>query len=190
VNELGALEWGEDRFAVWGGQFAPQHWRDFLATWVWPVAETRWGVWEYVSEFEMNDGGLPAADRMGTLERAELFGESGHVNTRRDRERVYWHFVGDKEITVPQAEEYCGTEYWARHNGDMFRRTEKKVLLWGERVGETDRWHDDRVAWAKLIYPSVKSERAQATYYEFTRGGQVAFVWLTGFAGYEEANNG
>lgn len=80
------------------------------------------------------------------------------------------------------------------------------MLLWGERIKASDNWtndwFDDRVAWAELKYPHIappkngtaenhsavaerESQRVQANYWQFTRAGQVAFVWLTGLTEYQ-----
>lgn len=201
MSELSALNQGKDEFAVWGGKFKPEQWHDFLFHWHWPE-DKRWGVWEFVSTFQINKGELPDLQHIPLLERAELFGESGHLSTRRDGEWIYWHFVGEPASKVPDGYNNAENNYWTTHPDEKFRLSDKKrtMLLWGERVENTSRWHDDRVAWAKLEYPHVanpaaakkKEQRAQASYKHFTRGGQVAFVWLTGLTEYysEEVNHG
>lgn len=215
MSELGKLEWGKDKLSVWGGKLKPSEWLVFLREWTWPD-EKRWRILEFVSEFkiEADDGSKSfAQESIPLLERAEFFGESGHLSTRRDGETVYWHFVGRRDIKVPEGHNDEKNSYWTDHPEDKFRRTEKHMLLWGERVKDgnewTDDWFDDRVGWAELKYPHVdkpnnddaenqpavakeKKQRVQANYWQFTRAGQVAFVWLTGLTEYQpqEEQNG
>lgn len=194
MNKLGELKWGKDNLAVWGGTLVREDWRVFLTQWDWQNDPMRWGVWEYVSEFEINDGQIPEEAKFPILERAELFGPSGHLRTRRDGETIYWNFVGETKIEIPDAYKKPEANYWTTHPDEKFRRNdeEKYMLLWGERVAGEDRWHDDRVAWAsqRLKYPGIPqpkakkkkdkmNQRAQASYWQFTRAGQVAFVWVT-----------
>ncbi len=168
------------RFAAQGGRFALAQWMDFLRAWRWPDGEARWAAWEFIDGFILNTGELPAADRMGLLERVELFGASGHVSARRDEETVHWHFVGDPSVSAPG--QYAGPGYDVTHPGDTFNRVPLDALLWGERKDGLDRWHEDRVARAILKYPDVTARRARARGWQFTTGGQVAFVWLTGLS--------
>lgn len=205
----------KDNLAVWGGQFVASRWPQFLDQWQkqWPVGETRWGMWEFVSGFQINEGAPPAAEQFPLLERAELFGKSGHLSCRRDESLIYWHFVGCKTIEVPS--DYGNQSYWKEdeHGSEEFFKREHHMLLWGERVKDgdewTDSWFDDRVGWAELKYPHVdkpksdnvenqpaaakkQNQRVQANCWQFTRAGQVAFVWLTGLSEYQpqEEQNG
>lgn len=207
-NTLGELKWGKENLSVWGGKLKPHEWLAFLSAWAWPQGETRWRILEFVSDFKIDDG-APQLDEndIPLLERAELFGKSGHLSTRRDGDWVYWHFVGETTITVPKANEHTES-YWEKHEEDKFRRSEKekRMLLWGERIKASDNWtndwFDDRVAWAELKYPHIappkngtaenhsavaerESQRVQANYWQFTRAGQVAFVLLTGLTEYQ-----
>jgi len=205
----------KDTLAVWGGQFEATQWAEFLNQWQkqWPVAEKRWGMWEFVSDFQINEGEPPQAEQFPLLERAELFGKSGHLSCRREENLIYWHFVGCKKLTIPSG--YGNRNYWDEdeHASEEFFQLGRSMLLWGERVREavketdkevykwTDSWFDDRVGWAELKYPHVlpppnddaerqfaaaeqKKQRVQANYCQFTRAGQVAFVWLTSLEEY------
>lgn len=205
----------KDNLAIWGDQFEASQWPEFLGKWQtqWPVGEQRWGMWEFVSDFQINEGAPPANEQFPLLERAELFGKSGHLSCRRDESLIYWHFVGEKGFEIPSG--YGGQNYWEKdgHAGEEFSKREHHMLLWGERVKNgnewTDSWFDDRVGWAELKYPHVdkpnnddaenqpavakeKKQRVQANYWQFTRAGQVAFVWLTGLSEYQpqEEQNG
>lgn len=202
MSELGKLEWDKHKFAVWGGKLNPNEWLAFLKAWEWKD-DKRWRILEYVSDFVIDEGETAITpERMPLLERAEFFGESGHLSTRRDGETVYWHFVGQSDVKVPDGYDDEKNSYWTDHPEDKFRCSEKHMLLWGERIKDGDKWtndwFDDRVGWAELKYPLVdappmaqeQKQRVRATYRQFTRAGQVAFVWLTGLEEYKEANNG
>jgi hypothetical protein len=192
MSELGKLEWGQDKFAVWGGKLNANEWYAFLSAWQWKD-QKRWRILEFVSDFKIDDGTTPIVkEHIPLLERAEFFGESGHLSTRRDGETIYWHFVGEPDFKVPNGYDDKKNSYWTDHPEDKFRRSEKEkhMLLWGERIDEGgNSWFDDRVAWAKLEYPHIKSkqkkQRVQANYWQFTRAGQTAFVWLTGLTEYQ-----
>ena len=176
MNDEGRSLWGKEQFQVWGGQFQPAHWLDFLNSWQWPDAGC-WGIWEYVSSFEINSGALPPVERTGSLERVELFGENGHLCARRDNGCVFWHWVGQTDQPEPVG--FKPQTYWKDHPQETFSRWgPKSALLWGEKKGEF--WHDDRIGWAKLKYPRMNASRVRVRYWEFTRAGQVAFVWFTG----------
>jgi len=218
MAQLGKLDKCQEDFSVWGGKLKPEQWHAFLSAWQWPDDKKRWRILEFVSDFKIEDGAKPLAKEcIPLLERAELFGESGHLSTRRDGETIHWHFVGKTTIVVPEGYDEAKNNYWTTHADEKFRRSEKEnhtekenhMLLWGERVANTARWHDDRVAWAELEYPLVslptavkpenhlavseqKKQRVQANYWQFTRAGQVAFVWLTGLTEYQakETSNG
>ncbi len=179
MNERSSSLWGEDKFQVWGGEFTPPEWGAFLRSWQWPQ-EARWGLWEYVSGFEINSGEPPSPNRLSSLERAELFGESGHLSARRDGDRVLWHFIGDSHR--PALAGFGAESYWKTYPGETFhRRGLKSALLWGKKEKDGKYWQDDRVGWARLRYPQVSSARVRVRYWQFTRNGQVAFVWFTGF---------
>ncbi|MCL4709307.1 hypothetical protein KJ068_29475 [bacterium] len=207
MSELGKLEWDKHKFAVWGGKLNPNEWLAFLDAWKWKD-DKRWRILEFVSDFKIDDGAMPLEEKdIPLLERVELFGKSGHLSSRRDGEWVYWHFVGETTIIVPQGYEHTES-YWEKHSEDKFRRAEKeqRMLLWGERIKAGDdwmnEWFDDRVAWAELKYPHIappqngttenhsdvaeqESQRVQANYWQFTCAGQVAFVWLTGLTEFQ-----
>lgn len=175
--------WGEKQFEVLGGRFAPDQWETFLKSWQWPD-ERRWGIWEYVSDFLLNDGEIPATPALPALERIELFGESGHLSARRDGTWVLWHFVGQRSEALPTS--FAAESYWQTHPGEMFRQEQKTALLWGEQK-EQDTWREDRVGWATLRYTGVDSNRVQVKYWQFTRAGQVAFVWIKGLQPVKES---
>lgn len=177
-------EWGKDQFEVLGGRFTPDQWETFLKAWHWPAAK-RWGVWESVSDFWINSGELPPPEKLNALERVELFGESGHLSARRDGETVLWHFTGRFGLLV-SPERFDAESYWKKHPVETFARHEMKTaMLWGRK--EEDAWRDDRVGWARLIYPGANAPHVQLTYWQFTRAGQVAFIWITGLQDVEEA---
>lgn len=212
MKELGKLDQGKERFSVWGGRLEASQWADFLNQWKWPNEE-RWRILEFVSDFKIEDDKPQtiAEKDIPLLERAEFFGESGHLSTRRDGETIYWHFVGKAGFNVPPGYNDEKNDYWTTHAEEKFRCGSKSMLLWGERIKQgdkwTDSWFDDRVGWAELNYPHVESpkngaadkqptaveqqkQRVQANYWQFTRAGQVAFVWITGLEEYKETNNG
>mgnify|MGYP001038365855 FL=1 len=176
--------WGKEHFEVLGGQITPDHCQAFLKAWQWPE-EKRWGVWEFVSDFEMNSGALPPPEKFAALERVDLFGRSGHLSARRDGGIVLWHFVGEVGL-LGTPEQYQAESYWKAHPEDTFTRQElKSAMLWGRKEGAV--WQDDRVGWAKLVYPGASAPHVLLKYWQFTHAGQVAFVWMTGLQDAEEA---
>lgn len=183
MNDTSNQHWGQGKFEVLGGTFTPNQWEAFFKAWQWPI-EKRWGIWEYLSEMEINTGELPQAIRLNALERVELFGESGHISARRDGDIVYWHYIGDSRKVQPITG-FGAESYWKTHLDETFiRQPLKSALLWGEKAGNF--WHDDRVGWARLSYPGIDTKRAKVNYWQFSRAGQVAFVWITGLQNAEE----
>lgn len=176
--------WGKEQFEVLGGRFLPGRWEAFLQAWQWPD-EKRWGTWEFVSDFWINSGELPPIDKLSVLERVDLFGKSGHLSARRDGDVILWHFTGNYGLES-LTEDFEAESYWILHQSETFDRKElKSAILWGRKEG--DAWRDDRVGWARLVYPGVSSPHAQLTYWQFTHAGQVAFIWFTGLQDVEEA---
>lgn len=183
MNDQEYAVFGKGQLDVTGGKFSAANWSDFLTSWKWPT-EKCWGIWEYVSSLDINQGELPVPDQYPALERVDIFGESGYLSARRDGDNVHWHFIGLPGTAIEDGR-FGAESYWKNHPSNKFRRyAPKTALLWGEKRG--DRWYDERVGWANLSYHGVDTQRAMIKYWEFVSAGQVVFVWLTGLDNVKE----
>jgi len=169
------------QLTIHGGRLIEKQLGAFLTGLVWPQAGTWWAIVESVGAVEMTHGTgpWPASIDPGDLERLELFGKAGHFSIRRDENIVRWHFIGESGPAWPIG--YDVEDYWRDHDAaGMWYRT-RSLLLWGEQVGSTGVWYDDRVAWADLRYPGMSGveasgQRAALTCREYSRAGRIEFV--------------
>ena len=165
-----------NRPTILGGQFAVDRLGDFLAAW-----RGRWGtmdqrIWEHISFIEFAD--KPKEPQY--LQRAEIFGEGGHLSLRRDGSRWLWHYVGDP-VPLPlegfAKREEC-ENFWTDDRQIELRRYDEQVILWGKRDREKGHtiWWEDRVAAANLDYPNQKGERVYLDFWRYTQDEQTVFV--------------
>lgn len=192
----------QGELAIWGGKFKADKLAAFLDAWDWTSLDMPWHIWEWVSDiiFEHQSGPPALLDedfrRPQWLERARFFGPGGDLELRRDGDCFLWRFVGRPETTKP-----CGffdpeADYWTHdgHAGRQLHVCRRKALLWGQELaGHPGRWHDDRVARARLTYPAASGQstkgRAQLRYNEYLYGDDVEAVWWQGIESWE-VNNG
>lgn len=161
----------EERPTILGGEFPAERLNDFLS-----VCRARWDampyrIWEHISLIEFAD----APKQPEFLQRAEIFGEGGHLSLRRDGNRWLWHYVG--ETVALSLDEFGGVDFWKTNPRCQLRRYAESVILWGERKDNQDRWHEDRVAAANLAYPLSTNGRVYLYFWRYTENGQTAFVW-------------
>ncbi|HBY97453.1 MAG TPA: hypothetical protein DEP84_26525 [Chloroflexi bacterium] len=183
---------GAGELTILGGQFTPEQLVSFLE--VWSVAELPYRIWEHVSRIEWRRTGDPTfkaqPDNLDYLQRADLFGDGGHLSLRRDGDCWFWHFVGPAGQQKPKGFEK-ETETFTQFPQGGFRCYEERVLLWGEhkerpKTSEADgsegpaRWWDDRVAAANLRYPIDPTARVCLRFWRLSEGGTTAFVWYRG----------
>ncbi len=145
----------------------------------WELTHMPYRIWEYVSEISFAQDTLPTNETL--LEHGRLFGEGGDLTLRRDGAEFRWHFVGEPEMKPPEG--YGDNNFWAveANKGVIFHKWCNEAMLWGEYKKELGRWHDNRVARAKLTYPisnGREGERVMINYYTFSQAGQVQFVWF------------
>lgn len=158
-----------DRPTVLGGEFAADRLDEFLNVWreYWNTMPYR--IWEHISRIEFAD--RPAQPEF--LQRAEIFGEGGHLSLRRDGNRWLWHYIG----TSVSITDFGVEDFWQKHPACHLRRYPESVMLWGERKDNQPRWFDDRVAAANLAYPLKTTGRVYLHFWRYTEQGQTAFVW-------------
>ena len=178
----------ENRPIILGGRFEHSRLPAFLDEWCGQWGKMPWRIWEYVSSIGFAD----KPENTQWLQRAEIFGENGHLSLRRDGERWLWHFIGAKEPTLPG--EFKPASFWDSHVNELHRYTES-VILWGEEVlkDKNDpktgigRWQDDRVAAALLEYPQMKgASRVYLHYWRYSQAGETQFVWYRGLGNKQE----
>jgi hypothetical protein len=180
VEEVGKPCCGPEALALWGGTCAEDALTDFLNGW--PLGRMPYRIWESTDRIAFEE---QPPTNVALLERGRLFGAGGDLELRRDGGTFHWRFVGAPEVRPPQGYDTDDANFWAQHPGVAFHCYEETALLWGKRQG--DRWHDDRVAAARLDYPAPDdAERAQVLYKVYSRAGRVEFVWLIGLNVWKE----
>lgn len=166
----------ESQPVILGGRFAHSRLSAFLDEWRGQWEKMPWRIWEYVSCI----GFVEKAENSEWLQRADIFGEGGHLSLRRDGERWLWHFIGAASPALP--EEFAGTKY----PDTALHRYAESVILWGQEAEDTDGagtgiWRDDRVAAARLEYPQMKgTSRVYLHYWRYSQAGETQFVWYRG----------
>jgi hypothetical protein len=175
---------GPNRLTILGGQFKPERRTAFLAAWQGRWEAMPWRIWEHISEIGFADG----PKDLDLLQRGEVFGGGGHLSLRRDRNRWYWRYIGPADQPMPEGFEEapeCEDFWTADPNKDVVLRCyEERVLLWGEQVLDankqpTGHWWEDRVAAARLDYPTQLKgrDRVHLVFWRFTEAGRTVFVW-------------
>lgn len=177
-----------DRPTVLGGQFAPQRLDAFLAAWRERWATMPWQIWEHISHIEFSD----KRQELEHLQRAEIFGEGGHLSLRRDANRWLWHYIGPTGQPSPEGfeqESEC-ENFWTTNPTASLRRYSDRTILWGERKTGHDFWWEDRVAAANLIYPEQGEGRVYLDFWRYTQDGQTVFVWYRRLSTVASVNGG
>jgi len=178
---------GRDALSIWGGTCAADALTDFLTGW--DLKRMPYRIWESTDRIEF--GKNEQAPNVALLERGRLFGLGGDLDLRRAGEVFRWRFVGDPDVRPPEGYDAEENNFWKQHPDPdaAFHCYDESALLWGERKG--NRWHDDRVAAAKLDYPAPDdAERVQVEYKVYSRAGQVEFVWFTELGEWKEESDG
>jgi len=159
-----------ERPTILGGEFPDNHLYCFLDAWQLSLQNGMpYRIWEHISYIEF--AAQPA--RPEFLQRAEIFGEGGHLSLRRDNNRWLWHYIG----TPASLAGFPSANFWQEHPHCQLRRYTESVMLWGKRNNSTSPWHDDRVAAANLMYPSDTTGHLYLHFWRYTEHGQTAFVW-------------
>ncbi|WP_298981582.1 type III-D CRISPR-associated protein Csx19 [Caldilinea sp.] len=161
----------EERPAILGGEFPADRLNDFLSVWRARWSAMPYRIWEHISFIEFAD----EPKQPEFLQRAEIFGEGGHLSLRRDGNRWLWHYVGEA-VDLP-LNGFGATDFWKANPICQLRRYAESVILWGERKDNQDLWHEDRVAAANLAYPLSTNGRVYLHFWRYTENGQTAFVW-------------
>lgn len=175
-----------DRPTILGGQFTPQRLGAFLEAWHKRWATMPWRIWEHISHIEFAD----EPQEPEYLQRAEIFGEGGHLSLRRDANRWLWHYIGPAGQPLPNGfEKAPECEDFLATNARL-RRYSDQAILWGERKTGYDFWWEDRVAAANLIYPEQGEGRVYLDFWRYTQDGQTVFVWYHGLRTVAPAKGG
>lgn len=177
-----------DRPTILGGQFTPQRLGAFLEAWHKRWATMPWRIWEHISHIEFAD----EPQEPEYLQRAEIFGEGGHLSLRRDANRWLWHYIGPAGQPLPNGFEKAPEceDFWATNASARLRRYSDQAILWGERKTGYDFWWEDRVAAANLIYPEQGEGRVYLDFWRYTQDGQTVFVWYHGLRTVAPAKGG
>lgn len=153
---------------ILGGEFDADHLDTFLKSWQAQWNQMAYRIWEHISHIEFAD--QPAQPEY--LQRAEIFGEGGHLSLRRDGNRWLWHYIG-QSVSLNG---FTWADFWQAHPNCQLRRYAESVILWGERKDNTSLWHDNRVAAANLAYPLKTTGRVYLHFWRYTEQGQTVFV--------------
>ncbi len=158
-----------ERPTIVGGEFTADQLRAFLDAWQphWNAMPYR--IWEHISHIEFAD--QPAQPEF--LQRAEIFGEGGHLSLRRDSNRWRWHYIGKQASPAG----FPCVDFWQSHAHSQLRRYAESVILWSEKKESDNLWSDGRVAAAQLNYPVQSDGRVYLHFWRYTENGQTAFVW-------------
>ena len=177
---------GNSTIIIWGGVFDAEEFKDFMVAWV--FADMAYVIQEHAYDitFQIADTDNIVSQNPALLERLEIFGASGNLSLRRNGNEFLWHFIGDDTearqdtLSKLEAAQFMVRFFWKENSACRLYKRDESALLWGEYDG--DHWHDDRVGWAELKYPTPDTmkknkQRVQIDYTVFTDNGQTSFVW-------------
>lgn len=165
---------GKDALTISGGHFMDQPIGDFLNDW--SSVPMQYHIWEHISTIQWGEDTKTFPANLDDVQRAELFGEGGHLSVQNDGHGWHWHFIGGSNVAIPVG---YGATRFTDFPDKGFRCYEDRVVLWGERKEGHNIWWDDRVAGANLKYPITYGapKRVQLRFSRFSHGGTTAFVW-------------
>lgn len=158
-----------ERPTILGGEFTAERLDDFLNLWRSRRDAMPYHIWEHISHIEFAD----EPEHPEFLQRAEIFGEGGHVSLRRDSNRWLWHYIGNQASPAG----FPSVDFWQLHSHSQLRRYAESVILWSEKKENDNLWSDGRVAAAQLNYPVQSDGRVYLHFWRYTENGQTAFVW-------------
>lgn len=174
---------GPEDLCVIGGRFEAERLSTFVELWARTLGQRMpWRIYEYVSKLlvEQSNTGIPAED-LQSLERARCFGGLADLDLRRDLSTIYWRFIGDPSISLPNlnAESFEANDYWTRRGNILLRRFEKSTLQW--------RSDDDRVGGQWVMYGDLvlEDEKNKLKVFlkqiHYVRNGRLELVRFTDF---------
>jgi hypothetical protein len=163
---------------VWGGKFKREE--RPLSTFlnVWNSKESpqfQWSMVEHVNYFRAEQANMTKLAQEASLtERLRLFGEAGDLDIRRDGETIYWRFMSEQPIKLPDLSDFGVEE--CLEKGSSFAKQEQSYLLWRRDKKEQRVKHD----W-------VQGEKwTHLKQVQYLDNGRVAFVRCVRF---EEVTN-
>lgn len=183
----------DSQVVIWGGKLSANKLPDFVNAW--ELAGMPYVIQEqshrmaFTREDDPSKIATILKNNHDLLEHTEVFGGSGNLSVRRDRNDFLWHFIGTNDVTQQnnvtklRAEGFEVEDFWRENSHCQLRTRCESALLWGDYDASLNCWQDDRVGWADLSYPITDAnarqdkKRVQIDYTVFTEAGQVAFVW-------------
>jgi hypothetical protein len=173
----------QEQLCVWGGSFESARLSEFLQLWEKDLSGyLHWRIYQYVSRLEVEKSSVGAPpDDLDWLERARCFSEDGDLDLRRDRETIYWRFLGNPAITWPdlKAADFECCDFWNGRQDYWVREFVVKTVQWQWRDGE------NQVGGQWLCYGPLLTQPSTHTIVylnqrHYIRGGRVEFVRFTG----------
>lgn len=177
VNELlKEKRVSRDDIQIWGGEIDESGLKEFISKW--DFSDMPYRIIETVRDIVFTRENIDIEPEL--VERIRIFGSGGDLDLRRNFSHFIWRYIGGNSL--PQDIE--GENFWSENFSVKFFVEEKEALLWGKYNENIKQWKDDRVARAKLLYPTDGNpERVKICYKTFSQNGVISFVWFTGLKG-------
>lgn len=175
-NELGeqAKDVGADDLVIRGGEFAGNRLAEFIQAWEAANLDgaLTWAMVEEVSRFyvlRLNRPGEAIPDDPYLLERCRLFGPTGDLDIRRERDRFLWRFIGDSLESWPALEEFEFQDFWrGREPKPVFRAVEREYMQWRPEDGRaSNQWRGET---------SLAGKDTRLKQIHYLDSGRIAFV--------------
>lgn len=118
-----------------------------------------------------------------TILRLHLFGTGGDLLIRRDEDRMYWRFVGERGMYERLGLQGVG------FSGELRNGKQVTSLLWGKYEDERRDRYEARMGKASLKYPvvSAETERVEIHALEILDDmGKIVTHWTFGLGVYKE----
>lgn len=162
---------------IWGGEVKENELEQFIKEW--DFSNMPFVIIETYKEIAITKISDHINIAPEIIERIRIFGEGGDLDLRRDTISFKWRYIGNNKLPSNIA----GENFWKENPDSKFFLEEKESFLWG-KYNQNLKWHDNRVARAKLSYPiNGNPERVKICYKIFSERGNISFVWFTGLKG-------
>jgi hypothetical protein len=188
VEQVNQQTVGSADIAIWSGTCSAANLSVFLDAWKLPNESMPFCIWEQLSAITFNRQHRLADEDIRWLQRGRIFGEGGDLELRRAGDHFEWRLIEDVGLKPPEGQ--IAESFWTIEPQARFHRyANRRLLLWGERSTDDDRWFEDRVARADLTYPaSAEWPRIWLEYEVFSRNGTPEFVWFQRLIQWEASN--
>jgi len=159
-----------------GGEIKEKELAEFIKKW--NLSGMPYKIMETTEEIIVTKDDIDITPQI--VERIKIFGGDGDLDLKRDSSCFRWRYIG-KNSPPP---DITAENFWDKNPSKKFFMEEKEALLWGKYNQNMKRWHDDRVARAKLSYPvNENPERVKICYKTLSEKGVISFVWFTELKG-------